>query len=157
MSAIDKLSAVFKTGYVELRPKDYDWPSNIPSEYLPKRKPTVTINEDEIKEAAGKGVTWEQMENYYVVDKETLKKHFFILYNRERAKLEINVLDGMVTSALGGSDAMLKWLSVNWLHMTDKTITEIVTPDYDAAEVDEKIAKLMKKMTPDDTTTTSDN
>ena len=146
----NKLSSVLgRIGYIELKPKDYSWPSSIPSEYLPKKKPTVTINEDEIKEAAGKGVTFEQLEQYYCVDKETLKKHFYIMYNRERAKLEINVLDGMVTSALGGSDSMLKWLSQNWLKMTDKTTTEIITPDMDIGEIDEKLAKLMSKLSPD--------
>lgn len=146
----NKLSTVFgKIGYTEFKAKDYSWPSSIPSEYLPKRRPTVTIDDDEIKQAAMKGVTWEQLEKYYCIDKESLKKQYFIMYQRERAKLEINVLDGMVNSALAGSDTMLKWLSVNWLSMTDKTTTEIVTPDMDVAELDEKLAKLLSKLTPD--------
>jgi hypothetical protein len=133
-----------------LKPNQYEWPSSIPSEYLPKKKPTVTIDDAEIKEAAMKGVTWEQLEQYYMVDKETLKKHYFIMYSKERAKLEINVLDGMVNSALGGSDAMLKFLSINWLKMTERSITEIVSVDTpDVAELDEKIAKLLSKLSPD--------
>lgn len=136
---------------VILKPKDYDWPQHIPSEYLPIKKPTVEIDVEEIRMAASKGITWEQLEAYYNVDKETLKKNFYLIYTKERAKLEINLLNSMVSTALMGDTPMQKWLSANWLKMTDKSTTTIIeaASETDPKELDEKIDRLLKKMKKD--------
>lgn len=130
---------------ITLKPKDYEWPNNIPSEYLPQKKPTVTIDEAEVVAAAEKGITWEQLQDYYCVDQETLKRNFYIQYSKAKAQLGILVLDSMVTVAMEGNPIMLKWLSTNWLGMKSSESLTINKEEPNLSELDDKIAKLLKK------------
>jgi len=134
---------------ITLQPKDYNWPECIPTAYRPKKKTKVIIEVDHIRAAAKNGATWDQLENYYMVDVDTLKKHFFIDYMRSRAQLEINVIDSMVTSAQAGEVTIQKFLATNWLDFANKIEALPVinqTPDEETINLRLKI--LLDKMNP---------
>lgn len=133
---------------VKLYPKDYSYSESLPLEYYPAKKVTKEIDTDEVEIAAKRGVSWTQMSAHFNVDEATLKKHFYINYMQARAMLEINVLSAMVDSALDGNPQMQKWLSSNWLGMTERTTPIIVQDvnDLDVTELDAKIHRLQNKL-----------
>ena len=139
------------TKVITLKAKDYDWPVWLEPSQQPAKKPTVVITEHEIQIAAESGVTWTQLERYYTVDQETLKRHFLILYEKHRATLEINILNAMVTSAVSGNPAMMKWLSANYLNMSERTTETTITEEQptDENQVNLKIKQLMDKLIKD--------
>lgn len=123
----------------------YKYPSWLPTESQPEEQPTVRISREEIVAAAQMGVTWEQLEAYYTVDIDTLKRIFLIDYRKAEAQLQINILDSMIKSAVEGSPIMLKWLSTNLLGMTEKNTT-LVDPNADKPIDDDAITAKIKAL-----------
>lgn len=133
---------------IKLTAKDYDWPLWLEPSMQPNKKPTVTILEQDIINGAEAGTTWSQLERYYTVDQETLKKHFLIIYEKHRATLEINILGSMVRQAISGNTMMLKWLSANYLNMSERTTDTTITEEQPTDEklVNQKIEQLINKI-----------
>ena len=133
---------------VKLYPKDYKYSESLPVEFYPAKKVTREIDTDDIETAAKRGVSWTQLSAHLNIDETTLQKHFYIYYMQARAMLEINVLSAMVDSALDGNPQMQKWLSSNWLGMTERTTPIVIQDerDLDVSELDNKIARLQNKL-----------
>ena len=129
-----------------LQPVDYNYPNSLPKESYPIVKSTVQIKLSELTYAAEHGITWEQLEQYYMVDKDTLQKYLTWEYNTGKATLEINVLDAMVESAVEDKNpVMLKFLATNWLGMTDKTVSEQAELPQDEDSINQRLQALLAK------------
>jgi hypothetical protein len=106
----------------------------------------VQILYSEITTAALCGTTWEQLEQYYTVDKDCLKLYFSLPYSKAQAQLQINILDTMVECAVIEKNAvLLKWLSSNWLGMSEKVATVQPTVPVSEDEVNERLKALFEK------------
>ena len=128
--------------------QDYNYPDTIEYEFLPVIKTPIIIDESDISMAARKGVTWTQLSRYYLCDEDTLKTYFMGLYTKARASFEISMLGAMADVALSGNPVILKWLSANFLGMSDKITSTTIETDpklLDLAEIDQKLTKLLSK------------
>jgi hypothetical protein len=129
---------------VTFEPSDYKYPQWLPVDSEPTVKPSVKITEAEIVHAASHGVTWEQLEAYYTVDQDSLKKYLTLWYSKSEATMHINILDSMVKSAVDDKNpTMLKWLSSNYLNMVDKVTAVPVTQTVDEDSLNAKLASLL--------------
>lgn len=103
----------------------------------------ITVNRDELADFVADGAKWEQLEQYYQVSQTNLKEHFSIAYAQARAKLEMELLKAMKENAKTGSAAMQKWLSQQWLGMSEElTVQE---EEVDIGSIDEKLQQLLNK------------
>ena len=108
---------------VVLKPRDYQYPLTLPKQSQPKVKPTVVIDGDELfKTVQLSAASWEQLSDLYVVDIDTLKKHFTLDYNQACAKHDIEIHAALRAQALEGNGTALKILAINRLKMSDKVI-----------------------------------
>jgi hypothetical protein len=127
-------------------PLDYRAPAHIPKDSLPDCLPTVQILFEDIWFSGERGVSWEQLENHYMVDIDTLKRYLTLPYEKGRALLQINVLDAMVGEAVDKKNVvMLKWLSANWLGMSEKTVAQPPQAPVDEQDVNDKLTALIEK------------
>jgi len=95
---------------------------------------SITINRDELAAFVSNGAKWEQLENYYQVSQTNLKEHFNLVYNQATAKLQMELLASMKETAITGTSSMQKWLSQQWLGMS-----EVVKPTVEETLTEEQI------------------
>ena len=133
---------------VKLTPAKYKYPESLPSEYLPAKKPNVIIERDFVIQEFMTGSTWEMLSMFYVVDVETLKKLFWVDYERAQASLKMNIIKSTVLTAIEGNHSAQRFLCTNWLGLTEKSPDSVPTSDlpYKATEVDAKIEALLSKL-----------
>ena len=125
-------------------PDDYKYPQWLPFDSQPTVKPTVKITVADITYASQNGVSWEQLEALYGIDKEALQRHLTLVYNKGQAELQVRVLDSMVKSAtVEGNATTQKFLAQNWLGMTEKVVPVPVTQTVDEDSLNSKLQSLM--------------
>ena len=134
------------TDIVTIKGKDYNWPDSIPAEYRPKVKPTHYISRAEVEKTFQFGSDWEMLEAQYLIDVNTLKKHFWTNFIKAQGVLKQQIIKSTVVSAVAGNHPAQRFLAINWLSMQDAAIAGVPTPqEYNEKEVNEKIEKLLAK------------
>jgi hypothetical protein len=87
------------------------------------------------------------LEQYYTIDADSLKQYLMLPYSKAQAQLQINILDVMVEAAVEEKNTvLLKWLSTQWLGMSEKTVPQNAN-DVPVSEetVNQKLAALLEK------------
>lgn len=133
---------------VTIRPKNYEWPDCIPQDYRPKQKKSVKISRDYVISEFMTGATWEMLEQRFAVDKNTLKRYFYVDYVRCQALLKMSIIRSTVLNALEGKEKSQHFLCNVWLDMveqSDNTLT-VKQPDINEKEMNEQIKSLLDKM-----------
>lgn len=106
----------------------------------------VEVDEVEFNELVRRGAKWEQLEHYYQVSKTILLMHFEGLYNKSQAELQIELIAAMRNVAIADRNPqMLKWLSQNWLGMSDQSRVVVQTEQLSPEEVDRQLKVLLRK------------
>ena len=131
---------------VTLEAHDYQFPNWLPVDSQPTAKPTVKILYADIHYAGAHGSTWDHLEALYMVDVETLQRHLTLPYRKGQSELQVTVLDSMVKSAVDDKNPqMLKWLSSNWLGMTEKVTAVPIEPAVDEQSLHSELQALYQK------------
>ena len=105
-----------------------------------------TVSGEELFELAKRGAKWEHLEMYYLVSKTHLVEHFNLEYMQAWGELQIEISAAMVHLALKTQNpSVLKWLSQQWLGMSDSM--KLVQPPAELSpkEVDAQLLEMTKK------------
>ncbi len=125
------------------------------SYYLPGNlvigKPAKHIKANEFRELVLKGAKWQQLEKFYLVSQDDLKPHLELTYDQAEAELQIELLGAMVATATNKKEPNAqaqKWLSQNWLGMSERAVTKEPEQVLSEAEIDMQLANLISNATP---------
>jgi hypothetical protein len=83
---------------------------------------TRIVDPDEVYRLSGMGCTMEEMADFFMIDRETLKYNFWPYIQRAKSELYLRIRNKQIEVALAGNPTMLIWLGKNMLGQSDQPI-----------------------------------
>jgi hypothetical protein len=80
------------------------------------------VDPDEVYRLSSIGCTMEEMADFFMIDRETLKYNFWPYIQRAKSELYCQLRNKQIEVAMSGNPTMLIWLGKNLLGQTDQPV-----------------------------------